>query len=271
MFSKCFLFSILFLSIYCTLTFDNIFVLNDSTLQKTVFDPKENETEWILIFYAEGIETFISNLKRTVGLYYEPKGNHFKFGDIDCSLDENYFLTHRFNITTIPYIVLITEGRMYEYNGKMDPERVLDFIDSQKSINESLPIPPELSLWREIKIRLNLFLLQFGVSVQNLLDRKNINLKWNIKYTYGVFASYIIIMILLVYFTISNYPSIKDYKKTPKKDKNGEKSKEKEKESKNELKKEDNQKGNKNNEIKEKTNENQKGGKKKKGKKFKKD
>ena len=110
------------------------------------------------------------------------------FGKVDCDLRENIWLNLRFNITRIPYIIIIQGDYFYELNSHYDKFELNYFINDIKDKRELLRIPDDV----------------------NLVEKRIIILKYTINYFEKFFEKYfririsknIIIFILIIFLLL---------------------------------------------------------------------
>ena len=102
-----------------------------------------------------------------------------------------------FNIKSIPFIILVANNRMYYYNDNVvSEENLIKFIDENRTLNDSYPIPNKLSDFRKGFIIFTMLMDDLNDYFQMLLNHYNIKYKWNKIFTYGIF---IMITIFIVY------------------------------------------------------------------------
>ena len=151
--------------------------LTSSNLDNFVQNGKYNR--WLLIFYSEDCK-FCKHIITLVNKIIEEKEfkNDIKFGKVE--LTYNLRLQIRFNITKIPFIVLVTNYHMYEMKFLPTEESLTNFIDSDnfdqfKDFKKDFP--QDLSFFDFIKNlidfafkdgtkRLNIFLKKKNISFQ---------------------------------------------------------------------------------------------------------
>ena len=120
-----------------------------------------------------------------------------KFGFLEVNRDNVKWHSYIFNIKSIPFIILVSNNRMYYYNDDVvSEENLIKFIDENKTLNESYPIPKKLNDFKKGIILFTILMDDLNDYCQMLLDYYNLKYKWNKIFTYIIF---IIIMILLIY------------------------------------------------------------------------
>ena len=127
----------------------NIIELNNESFNKIVESNKyDKNKKLIVIFYTNNCKycqealNVISN--EIIDKYNSD--NKIDFGKINCDLKENVWLNIRFNITRIPYIILV-KGKYYsELNSNYDKYELNDFINTPKDNKDLLLIPNDINM-----------------------------------------------------------------------------------------------------------------------------
>ena len=112
-----------------------------------------NNNRWLIMFYTEDC-SFCKQIKNMINKIIEDKEFNYeiKFGKVD--LMENLQLQIRFNITKIPYIILVNHNKMYEMKFLPTESSFANFIDSTnfdefKDLQKDFP--ENLSLFEFLK------------------------------------------------------------------------------------------------------------------------
>ena len=74
-----------------------------------------------------------------------------KFGIINLDEQKNVWNGLRFNITRIPYVILIYKNKMYYYPREFEEDSVMKFITEEKNSEDALTIPPPTTFFDELK------------------------------------------------------------------------------------------------------------------------
>ena len=122
--------------------------------------------KWLLIFYADNClfcDKIIDRLNTDKTLVKKIRQeNKVNIGLINLDLFENIWINIRLNITRIPYILLIDNDteinnrpHIYEYQTYFDEYQIINFINDDKNINDSIKIPDDVSTMNKILILLN--------------------------------------------------------------------------------------------------------------------
>ena len=136
-------------------------------LQKTI----ESRKKLFIIFFAKNCDYCgycVRVLKERIVQHYEDN-NKISFGVINLDRQSNFWIGYKFNITQIPYIILIEEGKMYHFKEPFEETKVVQFIDEEKNIEDALDIPDDVGLSQKINFfmaglirQISDFFIKFG-------------------------------------------------------------------------------------------------------------
>lgn len=174
-----------------------ILELNEESLNNLIESNINDKNKILLIiFYANNCE----NCQEALNIIYndivaEYKHNEIQFGKVNCDLRENIWLNIRFNITRIPYIILIKGNHYYELNSNYDKYEINSFINGKKEKIELLSIPNKITLIKKIIIIINL-----AHKNSNIYSTKYFNT--NISINFMIFT---IILCFIIFFWIIYY------------------------------------------------------------------
>ena len=139
-----------------------------------------NNNRWLIIFYTERC-SFCKQIKTMINKIIEEKEFNYdiKFGKVD--LETNLKLQIRFNITRIPYIVLVNHNQMYEMKFLPTEQTFKNFVDSTnfdefKEFQKDFP--QDLSFFDFLK---NLIILAFSdgaMKLNKILNKFNFSFKF---------------------------------------------------------------------------------------------
>jgi len=184
-------------------------ILNDNNFDSLVKNGKDNR--WLIIFFIESCyhcERAIQVLKNILYKNQFSSVNNIKFGQIDIS--KNSKTNFRFNITEVPYIILIENNSMIELIDYPNERNFLNFMESNFSKWRNIFPMPKIGLFRY-------YYIYFKNSLDFLVDKINDLLKSNnINYDINpiVFIIlYIIFCIIVWTILIKGYIKICDRKK----------------------------------------------------------
>ena len=144
-----------------------------------------------MIFYTENYhdyDKFMDLIK--VDIYSKYKNDkNFKYGLLDMNKNVKW-LNYLLNIKSIPFLILISNERMYYYKyDSISQENIIKFIDEEKSFDESYPIPGQITIFKKWSILYNVFLEALNEYFQSLLDKYDIDFKWNNKLSLLIIGS----------------------------------------------------------------------------------
>ena len=171
--------------------------LNEESLNELIESNLNNKNKILLIiFYANNCE----NCKEALNIIYndiitEYKHNKIQFGKINCDLRENIWLNIRFNITRIPYIILIKGNNYYELNSNYDKYEINSFINDKKDKIELLNIPNKINLIKKILIIINL--AHYNT---NIYSKKYFNTNISINIIIFMIILFFIIIFWIIYY-----------------------------------------------------------------------
>ena len=170
----------------------------DTALQNSIKERKK----LFVIFYINHCSYCahsIKVLKEQVIKNYDDE-DEIEFGSVNLDKQSNVWLGVRFNITKIPFIILIENKRMYKFREQLFEEPiVLKFINDEKNFEDSFDIPESVDWGTKFMIVFNEFTQKIKEIMQSLLDKYKINIQWNNTMTYILLAFAIMILLFLEY------------------------------------------------------------------------
>ena len=172
-----------------------ILELNNESFNKLLEQHKYDKNKKLfLVFYTKNCKNCkeaINVINDIIDKYKYDKA--IDFGKVDCDLRENIWLNLRFNITRIPYIILIVNGNIfYELNSNYDRFEISHFINDAKNNKDSLKIPNDIDIYKKRIIVLN---YTINYIRQFFKYHFNINISKN-------FIIFILILLLLTFLYI---------------------------------------------------------------------
>ena len=177
--------------------------LNDSNFDLIIQNGKNNR--WLILFYLETCY-HCYRARTVINRILELKDykiiNNIKFASIE--IGNNTKINIRFNISQVPYIVLVENNTMIEFDLYANEKNLVNFIETNFSnvVNDTKPFPKRNIFkyyYKQFENSLKYVLDQ----VNNYLKSKNINFKFNaitfiIGYTILCFAFWIIVILLFM-------------------------------------------------------------------------
>lgn len=184
-------------------------IFNDNNFDSFVKYGKDNR--WLIIFFIESCyhcERAIQVLNNILYKNQFRSINNIKFGQIDISINSK--TNYRFNITEVPYIILIENNSMVELLDYPNEGNLLKFIESNYSKwTNKFPIP-KIGLFRYYYIYFKNSLDFHVDKINDLLKSNNINYDIN---PIAFILLYIIFCIIIWTILIKGYIKICGHKK----------------------------------------------------------
>ena len=184
-------------------------------LQNTIISNKK----LFLIFFARNCDYCgysVRVLKERIVQHYEDN-NQILFGVINLDRQSNFWIGYQFNITQIPFIILIEGGKMYQYKNQFEELNVIEFIEEEKNVEDALDIPEDVGLNRKI----NFFMANLIQKVSNLFIRFGFSYKWS-NYLSCILLLFILINLIYLEHKLLNWiRKVVQYLRYRKKDKAG--------------------------------------------------
>ena len=214
--------------------------LNDSNFDSTI--QNGNNNRWLILFYLQTCyhcTRALDILNTTLELQEYENINNIKFASIEVS--KNPKSSVRFNITKIPYIILVENKTMFELDSYVSEQKIFDFIQTNFTdvANDLKPFPQ----YSFIKYCYVMFAnsMYFALDKCNsFLESKNVKFRFNL---ITLILSYVVVYSLFCFIIL--YPLKKCLKRN-----NKNKAKNNKKDEKNNLNKDNNK-----NELNKNTNE----------------
>ena len=164
----------------CTMsTTHKLIELNDKNFDTKI---KYNvNKKWFIIFYVNSC-SYCERMLHVVENEIIPNYNNdntIEFGVVNCH--DNIWLPLRFNITYIPYTVLIdtSKKQMFEFKLYGTFEHINEFIESEKDNKDAIVIPSKFNYYTRIKVLLIQSYYGIKVNIEDLLKQYDINIKIN--------------------------------------------------------------------------------------------
>ena len=133
----------------------------------------ESRKKLFIIFFARNCEYCgysVRVLKERVVSHYE-NNDQISFGVVNLDRQSNFWIGYAFNVTQVPFIFLIEEGKMYRYKNQFEENDVIEFIEEEKNIEDALDIPEDVGIFKKITVfmanlvqRMSNFFIHHGFS-----------------------------------------------------------------------------------------------------------
>ena len=233
-----------------------IFQLSGNDVDEAIQNAMENSSKLFIIFHIKSCpycHYAIKVLKEDVIKNYNEEDN-IKFMTVNLDLQENIWLGSRFNITRIPYIILIEGKRMYYFDKQFDEDTVTKFINEEKNYEDSFAIPAKVNFFDKFTLINKEITGKIAESIKKISDKIGVKIYWNTSLTIILLFVIFIVIFYIEQKTIKFLCKLFGFDKKPNENKNEETvgnelnkdKKEENKEEKKEGKKNDEKKENKN-------------------------
>ena len=148
-----------------------------------------------LVFYVKNCQYCthaLKVLKNQIAKNYDEE-EEISFGSVDLDNQLNIWVGLRFNITRIPFIILVENNKMYHYENQFEESLVMKFISEEKNIEDGEDIPKPIGFTQKFYIAVD----ELTERMQGVVDMIGLKVKWNISMTYAflvlIFFSFIYI------------------------------------------------------------------------------
>ncbi len=185
-----FLLIFLFLPI---ITYDHWTQVTDETFN---WETSYDNVNWLLFFTHTNCKKctpVYDLLNKTMKNYFNKRIGFVYIDTIKCP-----WISNRFNVTYVPKIILLEDNLMYIFHSNYNEKNIMNFIDKKKPIESALPKPKGAKLKFIYKTYGRILLNKINVSMQFILDKLHIPLKWNKYFT--IFFAIIFLIILITIF-----------------------------------------------------------------------
>ncbi len=162
-------------------------IYEGDTFERDLKNFIQTKTKLFLIFFAKNCEYCgysVRVLKELIVPHYE-NDDKISFGVINLDRKSNFWIGLKFNITHIPYIILIEDRKMYLFKEQFEENQVINFINEEKNIEDAFDIPKEITLFSKLKAAID----ELSNKIEKVLGMYGINHK------YGKIIAYLTIII----------------------------------------------------------------------------
>lgn len=169
-----------------------VMILEADQLDSQIKIASESNYKLFLLFYANNCQyctMALKILKNQIVKNFEDE-DEISFGSINLDEQKNIWLGLRFNVTRIPYVVLIENKKMYLYNYNFDEKAVINFINEEKNIEDALDIPEEMTFFWKLKSAMD----ELNENIEKILE------KFGVNKTFGMKLAYILIILAIILF-----------------------------------------------------------------------
>ena len=155
----------------------NIMNLEGKEVDKQIKKSSELNYKLFIVFYLKNCQycnIVLKTLKTKIINNFEDE-DEISFGTINLSNQYNVWLGLRFNVTRIPYIILIEKNKIYKFEKTFEEKEVMEFINEEKNIEDAFDIPKEITLFSKLKAALN----ELSSKIERVLEMYGVNKKWS--------------------------------------------------------------------------------------------
>jgi hypothetical protein len=200
----CILFSLV---IHTTCKLD-VIDLTDSNIDSIVGDGTGKN--WLLMFYLDSCphcknanEAFKQISRRSDFEGEDAPVKNLQIGRVECNA--NNWSCLRFNISRVPYIVMLQNDKLFELETYVTQDKLYNFIVEDKLVEKGQKIPPMLG-WSGIVMRIfEESVSMMNQQIQEFIDEKlgPNKIKWDTNYTIILLATTLIAVLVLEYMIVS--------------------------------------------------------------------
>ena len=159
-----------------------IIIIEGDYLDKAIQNVISSNNKLFLIFHVQKCQYcthVLKVLKSQVIKNYEDDENIF-FGSVNLDEQSNVWLGVRFNISKIPFIILIENKKMYHFESQFEESLVVKFINEEKNVEDGEEIPPAVTFNRKFSIAVE----ELTQTIQGYLNKYLGTKMWSNKMTY---------------------------------------------------------------------------------------
>ena len=159
-----------------------ILILDGDYFDKAIQNAISSKYKLFLIFHVQKCQYCthaLKVLKSQVIKNYDDDENIF-FGSVNLDEQSNVWLGIRFNISRIPYIILIENKKMYHFESQFEESLVVKFINEEKNVEDGEEIPPAVTFKRKFGIAVE----ELTETIQGYLNKYLGTKAWSSKMTY---------------------------------------------------------------------------------------
>ena len=159
-----------------------------------------DKVKWLLFFSKKDCakcNEVYNLLNKVMKKFPDQKVGFVLIDSIKCP-----WLVNRFNVTYLPKIILLESDLMYIYHSTFNEKNIINFVNKKKPVGSALPKPTGAKIKYIYKAYGSLLSHKINTSMQFILDKLHIPLKWNKYYTIFFFIIFFIIFVYLSVFTL---------------------------------------------------------------------
>jgi len=165
-----------------SLSTKKVMILEGQQLDSQIKLASQSNYKLFVIFYVNNCEyckMALKTLKTQVIKNFEDE-DEISFGSINLDEQKNIWFGIRFNVTRIPYVILIENKKMYLYHKNFEAKEVIKFINEEKNIEDAFDIPDEITFFMKFKAAMN----ELAGKLEKILEKFGVNKTYGIKIAY---------------------------------------------------------------------------------------
>ena len=165
-----------------SLSTKKVMILEGQQLDSQIKLASQSNYKLFVIFYVNNCEyckMALKTLKTQVIKNFEDE-DEVSFGSINLDEQKNIWFGIRFNVTRIPYVILIEKEKMYYYQNAFEENLVMKFINEEKNIEDAFDIPDEITFFMKFKAAMN----ELAGKLEKILEKFGVNKTYGIKVAY---------------------------------------------------------------------------------------
>ena len=173
---------------------EEILELNDSDFDLTI--QKGNNNRWLILFYLETCYHCYharTVLNRILEFKEYKNINKIKFASVE--VEKNSQCNDRFNVSQVPYIILVENGTMIEFDSYANEKNLINFIETNyTNTTYDIKIFPKFSIFKYYFHQFERSIYYAADEINKYLESKNINFKFT---ALSLILSYIILCFIV--------------------------------------------------------------------------
>ena len=165
-----------------SLSTKKVMILEGQQLDSQIKLASQSNYKLFVIFYVNNCEyckMALKTLKTQVIKNFEDE-DEISFGSINLDEQKNIWFGIRFNVTRIPYVILIENKKMYLYHKNFEAKEVIKFINEEKNIEDAFDIPGEITFFMKFKAAMN----ELAGKLEKILEKFGVNKTYGMKIAY---------------------------------------------------------------------------------------
>lgn len=187
---------------------DQIYELIDANFEHYI---SQKEYKWFILFYLKTCAHCARARKEIKKIYQTVLDSSMRFGQIE--IQSNVMTSIRFNTTQVPYLVLFQDGKMFEFTQYPNEKNLNEFINSNKVLEEALPIPPRVKFMYVAWVILKDGVKSLSMVIEKYLNKKGYDIQVKPYYLVILAVGVLALFCLFQYWFISRCCAFDDFEK----------------------------------------------------------